>query len=98
LDWETNLEEFSYVGSVEASREDHELMSTCQSFGPLSTASKDAEGEWRWKNDRLTYEDEVERARQAREQRRVTERALYEKRLKGLTWEKLLQEWPLESV
>ena len=44
----------------------------------------------------MTYEDEAERARQAREQRRVTERALYEKRLKGLTWEKLLQERPLQ--
>lgn len=92
LGWESGLEDFHYVGTVDVSKEDAELMSACQSFGPLSGASRDAEGEWRWRNDRASYQDEIARARRAREQRRAAERERHDKRLKELTWEKLLEE------
>lgn len=92
--WEPNLEDFRHLGTVELSREDAELMLTCNSFGPLRSASIHAEGEWRWRNDRAAYQEEIDRHRSARKERRDAERERYEKRVKGLTWEKLLQEQP----
>ena len=51
-----------------------------------------AEGDRRWRNDRAALEDDVERAKQARDARAAAERERYEKRLKSLTWENLLEE------
>lgn len=94
MDWEIDLEDFRYSGSVALSQADVRLISTCRSHGPWSGASTLAEGQWRWRNDRAAYEEERERERQAREARFVAERERYERRLKTLTWERLLEEQP----
>lgn len=94
MDWESNLEDIQYVGAVELSSEDVGLLAEIRSFGTWSGASQDAEGEWRWRNDRAALQEEVERDRQAREARAAAERERYESRLKKLTWEQLLDEQP----
>jgi hypothetical protein len=94
LDWKCDLEDLRYVGTVELSREDLGLLAECGTYGLWSGASHDAEGEWRWQNDRTSYQDEVERDRQIRDARSAAQRERYEKRLKTLTWEKLLEEQP----
>jgi hypothetical protein len=68
LDWENGLEDFQFVGRVALSEEDRALLLTCRSYGPWSGASKNAEGEWRWRNDRVAYEEDVARAKHARDQ------------------------------
>jgi hypothetical protein len=92
LEWQNDLCEFRYVGSVTLSEADVELMGRCRAHGLWSGA--DAEREWRWRNDRAAYEQEVEAYRQARDARFAAERERYEKRLKTLTWEVLLAEQP----
>jgi hypothetical protein len=94
LDWECDLEDFHYVGSVELSPDDIALASACRAYGTWNAANSDAEGEWRWRNDRGAYQDEVEREQQARDARAVAERERYEKHLKTLTWENLLEGLP----
>jgi hypothetical protein len=91
-DWENTLKDFRYVGSLELSRGDADLLDGCRSIGSWSSASSDAEGEWRWRNDRLAYQEEVERAQRALDAQWVAQREQYEKRLKTLTLEKLLEE------
>src|SRR5262249_41716417 len=87
-------DDFHYVGSVDLSKSDVELASTCRVFGTWRGASSDAEGMWRLRNDRAVYEQELELYRQARDARFAAERERYEKRLRGLTWEVLLAEQP----
>jgi len=94
LHWENNLEDFRYIGTLEPTEGDADLLAACRSIGTWSTPSSDAEGEWRWRNDRAAYQEEVERAQRARDARLAAERERYEKRLKTLTWEKLLEEMP----
>ena len=67
------------------------------SYSGLNFVNSAAEGEWRWQNDRIALEEErskhmlkVEIERKAVEER-------YSKRLKHLTWEKLLSETPFEG-
>jgi hypothetical protein len=92
LTWKNDLREFQYVGSVTLSKADVELVGNCRAHGPWSGA--DAEREWRWRNDRAAYEQEVEAYRQLRDARLAAERERYEKRLKTITWEVLLAEQP----
>jgi hypothetical protein len=92
LTWENDLRELRYVGSVTLSKADVELMGGCRAHGPWSGA--DAEREWRWRNDRAAFENEVRLVREAREARLAAEHEHYERRLKTLTWEKLLEEQP----
>jgi hypothetical protein len=94
VDWEIRLEDFRYVGSVNLSNKDIELLSTCRVFGTWEGASSDAEGAWRLRNDRAAYEQELETYRQARDARAAAERERYEGRLKTLTWEVFLAEQP----
>lgn len=94
--WENDLQDFRVLGNVPLTREELELLSAIRSYGPLSHASVHAEGEWRWRHDRSAYEREIQSQRQAQEARIVAEQERYEKRLKGLTWEKLLEEQPFQ--
>ncbi|HZO48263.1 MAG TPA: hypothetical protein VFB68_20370 [Xanthobacteraceae bacterium] len=86
------MDDLRFVGSVSISPEEADLVPTCPSIGTWTVASAHAEGEWRWRNDRTAFEEEVERARQVRNARAAAERERYEKRLKLLTWEQLLEE------
>jgi hypothetical protein len=92
LDWEIDLVELRYLGSVLLSREDAKLLAECRSYGAFCGASHDSEGEWRWQNDRSAYQEEVEREEQLSEKRLAAERQRYQQRLKALSWEKRLQE------
>jgi hypothetical protein len=94
VDWEIDLDDFHYVGSVDLSKGDLELASTCRVFGTWRGASSNAEGMWRLRNDPAAYEQELELYRQACDARAADERQRYEKRLKALTWEVLLAEQP----
>jgi hypothetical protein len=96
LDWENDLADFHYVGTVDVTPDEKELMSSCRSYGSWSTANSEAEGEWRWRNDRAAYEVEVGLEKQARQAREAAARERYQLRLKGLTWEKLLEELPFQ--
>lgn len=90
VEWKNDLADIRYVGSVDLSQADITLMSACRSGGPWSGASAHVEGEWRWRNDRAAYVDEVERSRRARDDRLAAEHERYRTRLKSLTWEELL--------
>lgn len=94
LGWENDLKEFTHVGTVELSAADLDLFVTRDGYGSWSSANSDAEGEWRWRNDRAAFEHEVARSQRARDDRIAAERERYEKRLKSLTWQKLLEERP----
>jgi hypothetical protein len=94
VDWDIDLEDFRYVGSVNLSNKDIDLLSTCRVFGTWRGASYDAEGAWRLRNDRAAYEQELEKYRQALDARSAAERERYDRRLKTLTWEVLLAEQP----
>jgi hypothetical protein len=94
LGWENNLEDLRYVGTVLLTKEDADALASCRSIGPWSTASSHAEGEWRWRNDRRAYQEEVERSEKARDSRRSAEHERRNDRLKTLTWETLLSEQP----
>jgi hypothetical protein len=93
-DWENNLEDFRYVGSVALTKEDGDVLAACRSIAPWTTASSHAEGEWRWRNDRPVYKQEVERSEKAREAQRSANRDQRNELLKTLTWEALLSEQP----
>jgi hypothetical protein len=94
LGWENNLEDLRYVGSVLLTKEDAGVLAACRSIGPWTTASSHAEGEWRWRNDRRAYQEEVERSEKTRHAKRSAERDQRGERLKTLTWETLLSEQP----
>jgi len=95
LDWDNDLEDLRYVGTIALTQDDMRLLAACRAYGPWSGASADAEGEWRWRNDRAALQAEVERSNQAREANRAAQGERYKKRLKTLTWAKLLEEQPL---
>jgi hypothetical protein len=93
-DWNNDLEDLRYLGRVGLTQEDMGLLASCRVYGPWSNASNNAECEWRWRNERATLQDEVERWDQVRDAPLATQREREEKRLKTLTWEKLLEEQP----
>src|SRR5689334_2874134 len=47
LGWENDLEDLRYVGTVVPTKEDADVLESCRSIGPWTTASSHAEGEWR---------------------------------------------------
>ena len=89
-----DLEDFRYVGHVEVSPAEVELRNQCRSYGSWNHATIDAEGEWRWCNDRDQVENEFARSKAARDEDARVEQERYEQRLKTLSWEKLRQEEP----
>lgn len=61
-------------------------------YGTWSTVDLAAEGEWRHKNDNANFEKDREKLRAISHAKVLAEQERYEKRLKELTWEKLLAE------
>lgn len=92
IDWENDLHDLRYVGNVPLSPEDRELFLASQGYGTWSGANHDAEGEWRWRNDRAAYE--VARSNRARDERIAADHERYRMRLQAFTWESLLSEQP----
>ncbi len=93
-DWENDLADLRYVGTVELSPADVQLLPGFEQYGTWLGASSDAEGEWRWRNDRAACVEEVAYRDRVRDEKMAADLARYETRLKGLTWEKLLAEKP----
>jgi hypothetical protein len=89
---EIDLIEARHLGSVALTPDEQDIPGACRSFGPWSCASSDAEGEWRWRNDRAAFEAEVNAARQATETKLRSEKERRARRLKTLTWAQLLEE------
>lgn len=93
-DWDNDLDDFRYVGTVDLSPEDVQLLTGFERYGTWLAASSNAEGEWRWRNDRAACVEEVAYSDRVRDEKMAADLARYETRLKGLTWEKMLEEQP----
>jgi hypothetical protein len=88
IGWENALDQFQYLGMSVVSGVETELAAKANSIGAWNSASVYAEGEWRWRHDRLAYEAEIERDRA--EARAKVEAA--RNRIKAATFERLLSE------
>jgi hypothetical protein len=66
------------------------------SFASMSRANYAVEGEWRWTNDREAFAAEHEQVLSRNAAKRAAEQERLENRLRGLTWEQLLGEVPLQ--
>jgi hypothetical protein len=97
-EWEPEygLEALCCLGAVRLSTEEIALLNDCRRYGAWSGANSVAEGEWRWRNDRAAYVDEVEQSNKRRDALLAAEHERYEKRLKSLTWDQLLGEVPFQ--
>jgi hypothetical protein len=82
------------LGSCELTQADNDLLAACRRYSSWFWASAVAEGEWRWRNDRAAYEEEVRLKNEAFTTRIATERERQKTRLKTLTWDTLLKEQP----
>jgi hypothetical protein len=99
---ESDLDRFSFVGTLPVSRAEQPFVDAIGSYAPgsrfstLRAANHAAEGEWRWANDRDAFVIEVEKknAKNAAERKAQEER--YRTRLSKLTWEQLQSETPFE--
>lgn len=91
---DNNLEDVKYIGRVTISKVDTEIMDGCRSYSSWSWANGVAEGEWRWRHDRVAYTEEVRLKQEALRARIAAERERQKKRLKVLTWDMLLAEKP----
>jgi hypothetical protein len=94
IDYDNILEDAKYIGSVVLSKVDADILSGCRSYSAWSWASAVAEGEWRWKHDRVAYTEEVRLKNEALLARVAAERERQKTRLNTLTWETLLAEKP----
>jgi hypothetical protein len=95
-DWHNDLLDFQLITIRPITEDDLKLEIHHNSYGSWDTASKDAEGEWRWKHDRDAVVSEVKRVNAARDAKFAAEQLHYETRLKGLTCETLLAETAFE--
>lgn len=87
-EWENTLDQFRYLGMGAVSDAEKEAAAKANSIGTWSAASYYAEGEWRWRNDRVAYEAEIERDRAEARAKLEAARA----RTKAATFERLLAE------
>jgi hypothetical protein len=90
------------VGTASVNAKEQQLASDVfnrvpgSTFSTISAASSAAEGEWRWANDRESLVDEQERVVAQQAAKRAAQEERYKKRLRELTWDKLLSETPFE--
>lgn len=90
--WKNKLPDFSCVGSLPVTDAEMELVSRCRTYGPLINVAALVEAEWRRRNDPIAFENEIAQSRKKLEEEILSQRERHEKRLKSLTWEKLLSE------
>src|SRR5262249_40568697 len=81
-EWDNDLLEFRHIATLPLSADDLALAATNNSYGLWSSASSDAEGEWRWAHDREAVETEVQQANAERDAKLAADRIRYEERLK----------------
>jgi hypothetical protein len=94
LNFTNDLQDLQYVGTIDQSEDDVRQLSECRTIGSWSSASVDAEAEWRWHNDRAAYALEVNHGQRAHDQPLDAELPHDEKCLEDLTWDDLLAETP----
>jgi hypothetical protein len=92
----TDLDEMKPLGTLPLSAEELHLVSTISVFSTMRNANSDAEGEWRWANDRDALVVEEQRVRSQEAARRAAREERYRNRLRSLTWDQLLNETPFE--
>jgi hypothetical protein len=88
------LQEFRLVGNQPVSERELSIIPELQGYGTWSTASSDAEGEWRWRHDPNGVQAEVEQVEAEHRAKKAEAERRYETRLKYLTWAKLRDEEP----
>ena len=99
---ESDLDKFSFVGTLRVSREEQPHVDAVAGYAPgsrfstLRAADHAAEGEWRWANDREAFVIEVEKKNAKNEAERAAKEERYRTRLSKLTWEQLELETPFE--
>lgn len=99
---EDGLEEFSFVGMQNLSRAERSFAKAIVNFAvgtrfaTIEAADYDAEGEWRWSNDRDAFVREEELRAARNDQERFDRLERYRTRLSLLTWDQLLSETVFE--
>jgi hypothetical protein len=73
-DWDNDLLEFQLIEILSLSAGDRELAAANNSFASWSWASVDAEGEWRWANDREAVTSEAQQTTAKRDVALAAER------------------------
>jgi hypothetical protein len=98
----SDLEAMTSLGTIPVSVTERRLVSNIFDYVPgsvfstLKTVNYAAEGEWRWANDRDAFIAEHEQKKAQEAAKRAAQEERYKNRLRGLTWEQLLQETPFE--
>lgn len=96
------LEEMKLLGTMTLTAEELQFASNIfggapgSTFSTLRAVNHAAEGEWRWANDRDTLVDEQQKMQAQQAAKRAAQEERYRSRLRGLTWEQLLDETPFE--
>lgn len=99
---ESDLEDWNFVGITEVSHAEHTLANAIMNYaagsayGTLSSVNYDAEGEWRWSNDREAFIAEHDKVEALQKAERDAREERYRNRLSKLTWEQLATETPFE--
>jgi hypothetical protein len=104
VEWWTSsaLDEMTLLGEVPPTQEQLEFSSRIFNLAggtvlaTIHAANDAAEGEWRWDNDREALVAEQQRIDAAQAAKKAAQEERYRNRLRGLTWEKLLEETPFE--
>jgi hypothetical protein len=101
--WQSSeLREQRLLGRLAVSSQEIALASQVIGFAPgsrmstLGAANHAAEGEWRWKHDRVAFSEEVERKQAKAAEQRAAQEKRYRERLSKLTWDQLLAETPFQ--
>jgi len=98
----SDLDEMTPLGTISLSAEEVQLASKNLKqlqgsvFSTVCYANHAAEGEWRWANDRHALVAEQERVTAQQAAKRAAQEERQRTRLRGLTWEQLLEETPFE--
>ena len=98
----SDLAEMTLLGEIPLSDEELRFASNYLNNLPgtvISTilyANHAAEGEWRWANDRETLVVEQDQVELQQNAKRAAQEQRLKNRLRGLTWEQLLEETPFE--
>jgi hypothetical protein len=95
-DANTALQNLCFLGAIKVTSSEKKLVRNLVSHGTWHSVDYAAEGEWRFKNDYINFENEREKAKAISHAKWLAEQERYAKRLQGLTWDKLLAELPFE--
>jgi hypothetical protein len=84
--------ELRRIGSLPVASSELALVSAHEAYSAMESAAMDAEGEWRWRNDRAAYERDIEEYNRREKARREEAERHRKERMSKLTWDTLLQQ------